>query len=58
MQVGYGADGVCPYLAFEALYALHADGKLPSTMSREALVDKYIKSVGVGILKVSLRGWE
>lgn len=31
--MAYGADAVCPYLAFEALRALHKDGKLGSGLS-------------------------
>jgi len=50
--VGYGADGVCPYLAYESLFALQKDGKLPAAMSHDKIVDAYIKSIGVGILKV------
>lgn len=41
--VGYGADAICPYLAYESLFALHETGKLPATMSREDIVQKYIK---------------
>lgn len=41
--VGYGADAICPYLAYEALFALHETGKLPASMSREDIVQKYIK---------------
>jgi glutamate synthase (NADPH/NADH) len=50
--VGYGADAICPYLAYEALFAMHETGKLPSSLTREDLVARYIKAVGVGILKV------
>jgi len=50
--VGYGADGVCPYLAYDALFALQHDKKLPATMTRAEIVKHYIKSVAVGILKV------
>lgn len=51
---GYGVDAICPYLAYEALDALKADGKLPAELSQDQLVDRYIKSVGVGILKVGI----
>lgn len=50
--VGYGADAVCPYLAYEALFALQRDNKLPANMTHDKIVDQYIKSIGVGILKV------
>jgi hypothetical protein len=42
--VGYGADAVCPYLAFEALGALRADGKLKRDESDDMLATKYIKA--------------
>ena len=41
--IGYGADAVCPYLAFEALGALRADGKLKRDEGDDALATKYIK---------------
>lgn len=41
--VGYGADAICPYLAYEALFALHETGKLPAALSRDDIVNKYIK---------------
>lgn len=50
--VGYGVDAVCPYLAYEILFALQRDGKLPAHMPHEELVSKYIHAIGVGILKV------
>lgn len=43
--VGYGADAICPYLAYEALFALHETGKLPASLSRDDIVQKYIKYV-------------
>ncbi|GIL79137.1 hypothetical protein Vretimale_16677 [Volvox reticuliferus] len=51
LLVGYGADAVCPYLAFESLAALQRDGKLPATVPLEELKAKFIKGVGIGILK-------
>jgi hypothetical protein len=52
LQVGYGADAVCPYLAYDALFALQRDGKLAASLSQDKVVDAYIKSISVGILKV------
>ena len=43
---------MCPYLAYEAIYALQRDGKLPSSTAPEALVKAFIKSIGYGLLKV------
>lgn len=41
--VGYGADAICPYLAYEGLFALHETGKLPATYTRDEIVARYIK---------------
>ena len=46
LLIGYGADAVCPYLAFETLVALQEDGHVPAAKSREELEDNYIKVVG------------
>ncbi len=48
---GYGANAVNPYLAFEAVEKLHADGDLPPEMPADQLVDQYITAVKKGILK-------
>ena len=32
--VGYGADAICPYLAFEALHAMQATGKISAKFTR------------------------
>eukprot|EP00955_Chlamydomonas_euryale_P074729 362112-Chlamydomonas_euryale.AAC.4 len=50
--MAYGADAACPYLAYEALFALSKDGRLPASMSRDDLVKSFAKGVGIGILKV------
>lgn len=49
--MAYGADAACPYLAYEALFALQKDGRLPASHAPEKLVHAYIKAIGVGILK-------
>lgn len=43
--VGYGADAVCPYLAFEAAWAAADDGLLPAELSRDDIAAKLIKCV-------------
>lgn len=50
--VGYGADAICPFLVYEALFCMQKDGKLPAAMTHAELVKKYIYSVEVGLLKV------
>jgi glutamate synthase (NADPH/NADH) large chain len=54
LLVGYGADAINPYLAFEALWQARRDGlveeeKFPTDQS---LVDAYRKAVAKGMLKV------
>ena len=53
--VGYGVDAICPYLAYEAIFALQKDGKLPASTAPDVLVKSYIKSIGYGLLKVRPR---
>jgi glutamate synthase (NADPH/NADH) large chain len=54
LLIGYGADAVNPYLAFEALWQARRDGLLagPKLDSDEAVVKAYRKGVAKGILKV------
>jgi glutamate synthase (NADPH/NADH) large chain len=49
---GYGAEAINPYLAFEALAALHAEDEFPSEVSADEVIHRYIKSVGKGLLKI------
>ena len=48
---GYGANAINPYLAFETIHKLHADGDLPADVPIEQLADQYITAVKKGILK-------
>jgi len=48
---GYGANAVNPYMAFDGIYKLHADGDLSGDEPVEELVDHYISAVKKGILK-------
>jgi glutamate synthase (NADPH/NADH) large chain len=52
LLVGYGADGINPYLAFEALWQAQRDGLLPAEYSDEKVVHAYQKAVAKGMLKV------
>lgn len=49
---GFGADAVNPYLAFDALMALRQEGVIDSDYEAEQIIAFYIKSIGLGILKV------
>jgi glutamate synthase (NADPH/NADH) large chain len=52
LLVGYGADAINPYLAFEALWQAQRDGLLPSKYSDSDIVHAYQKAVAKGMLKV------
>ncbi|HNY22035.1 MAG TPA: glutamate synthase large subunit, partial [Treponemataceae bacterium] len=52
MLSGYGADAVNPYLAFEALWQLGADGNYSKAFSREDIEHNYVKAVSKGMRKV------
>jgi glutamate synthase (NADPH/NADH) large chain len=52
LLVGYGADGINPYLAFEALFQAQRDGLLAADYSDEKIVHSYQKAVAKGMLKV------
>ncbi|MGJ8528021.1 glutamate synthase large subunit [Maritalea sp.] len=49
---GYGAEAINPYLAFETIAALQAEGQFPPEVDEQECVDRYIKSIGKGLLKV------
>lgn len=51
MLCGYGANAINPYLAFEAIQKLHAEGDLPADVGVEHLIDQYITAAKKGILK-------
>jgi glutamate synthase (NADPH/NADH) large chain len=51
MLVGYGADAINPYLAFETLWELRAQSKL-DVKDDKTIVKNYIKAVDKGLLKV------
>ena len=52
LLIGYGADAINPYLAFEALWRSRRKGLLPEEMGDDALVTAYRKGVAKGMLKV------
>jgi len=51
MLCGYGAKAINPYLAFEAIQKLHADGDLPADIAVDQAIDQYITAAKKGILK-------
>ncbi|MDA1178186.1 MAG: glutamate synthase large subunit, partial [Planctomycetota bacterium] len=52
LLVGYGADAINPYVAFEALSQSRREGLLPSSEDDEKVVYRYRKAVAKGVLKV------
>ena len=49
---GYGAEAINPYLAFETLLEMHAEGAFPEVVEADEVIYRYIKSIGKGVLKV------
>ena len=52
LLIGYGADGINPYLAFEALLQAHDDGDLSDDWTYAKVIAAYRKGVAKGMLKV------
>lgn len=50
--LGYGADAICPYLAFELAQALRDDGVLEPTLTNKDIYNAYAKAIETGISKV------
>mmetsp|Transcript_62362 Transcript_62362/g.174232 ORF Transcript_62362/g.174232 Transcript_62362/m.174232 type:complete len:2159 (-) Transcript_62362:60-6536(-) len=50
----FGADAVCPYMAYEALLQLREEGKLPDKVGKPDIevFKSYQKAVGKGLLKI------
>ena len=49
---GYGAEAINPYLAFETLADMHSQEDFPEEVDEFEVVERYIKSIDKGILKV------
>jgi glutamate synthase (NADPH/NADH) large chain len=52
LLVGYGADAVNPYLAFESLWQAQRQGLLPADLGDEKIVQRFRKAVAKGLMKV------
>ncbi len=52
MLVGYGADAINPYLAFEAMWKMQRDGNLRKELTDEEIVSNYIHALEKGMKKV------
>jgi glutamate synthase (NADPH/NADH) large chain len=50
--IGYGASGVCPYMAFETLSSMNRNGMIEGNYEDEKLYYNYIKAVNKELLKI------
>ncbi|KAI9618151.1 hypothetical protein H4Q26_012496 [Puccinia striiformis f. sp. tritici PST-130] len=50
--LGYGADGICPYLAMEAILKLRREGLVKVDLTDLDLIENYRHATNNGILKV------
>jgi glutamate synthase domain-containing protein 2/glutamate synthase domain-containing protein 1/glutamate synthase domain-containing protein 3 len=51
--IGYGAQAINPYLAFETIAEMDADGLLPEGVTYKKAVKNFIKAASKGLLKVA-----
>lgn len=49
---GFGAEAINPYCAFETLRTMHENGGFPPEVDRYEVVERYIKAIDKGLLKV------
>ncbi len=49
---GYGAEAINPYLAFDTLSEMHSKDIFPEAVDKDQVVNRYIKSIDKGLLKV------
>lgn len=52
LLLGYGANAINPYLAFETLADLIKEGSLPECKDRKEANKNYIKAIGKGLYKI------
>ncbi|KAM3961638.1 glutamate synthase [Aphomia sociella] len=50
--LGYGADAICPYLAFELAFTLRDDNLIDPTLTNQDIYRAYQKSIETGLAKV------
>ncbi len=51
MLIGFGAEAICPYVALSSVRKM-VRNQMITNLSESEAVDKYIKSIGYGLLKV------
>ncbi len=52
MLVGYGADAINPYLAYETMWKMRDDGDLNAELADDEIVERYHRAVAYGMRKV------
>jgi len=52
MLVGYGADAVNPYMAFDVIRQMRDDGEVDPSLTDEAICARYLHAVAYGMRKV------
>ncbi len=55
LLLGYGADVICPYLAFQTVRYLTEDGLIEGVSRPEDAMDRYITAIKKGLLKTFSR---
>ncbi|MBN1780026.1 glutamate synthase large subunit [bacterium] len=55
LLIGYGADAICPHVAFRTVRHLTESGMLESNLTHEDAMDRYITAIKKGLLKTFSR---
>jgi glutamate synthase (NADPH) large chain len=50
--IGYGASGICPYIALETIADMNAKGQIPGEFTNDLLFKNYTKAVDKELLKI------
>ncbi len=50
--IGYGADAIFPYLAFELLYKMHGEHVIDTSIAKEDIDSRFLKAIEYGVCKV------
>ncbi|GAA4432599.1 glutamate synthase large subunit [Ravibacter arvi] len=50
--IGYGASGICPYMAFETISSMNRNGMIEGNFEDDKLYYNYIKAVNKELLKI------
>ncbi|RLA57713.1 MAG: glutamate synthase subunit alpha, partial [Epsilonproteobacteria bacterium] len=50
--IGYGANAINPFLAFETIEDMRRDGKFRPNLAAKEAIDNYIKAINKGLMKI------